>query len=457
MKNDSNKYYFFGMAIGAVIATAIIVFVSNIFVASAYWDGSDQLDYSVNVTTLESADWYEQSLNLVVEATTTIDQLSFYVSGSCSGSGYPRLSVINYGHATQNSAEIADFNYAVPTLITFSDLDMTIYPYSGLPVTRIRIDCQSGNYYYWGAAVNPFDEADVSMVSNSGSDYNSIMYFDIDGPELPPGPSFSSSGPDYSLLTWRSDINTVTHQFCFLGEPCNLWFSFNEKAIGREVYFLPDVAGEQDPDHAVASTTIEYSGVWQNYIEIPIEESFATSTNCLYLVDPVYGDALYCGIGITWISEDEFSAYLEGVLDYLTICDSVATSSGEFFDDFRYGLECGARKFVWWLTDIDPKSIGFFSGNVEKLKESFPLNTVYSIVGIFQDTIASTTLSDNGSFPMPMIDKEGNIEMIPVISSSSLPATIGAENSSLFRTAQDWLLYGFTSFLITLIVIREFV
>jgi hypothetical protein len=262
--------------------------------------------------------------------------------------------------------------------------------------------------------------------------------------------------PDPTLDQWRSDINTVYDNICFLDEPCEIWFSFNDLAIGKTVYLTPfSPAIQQFPEYAEASTTIEWVGFWQDHVDLPAESVATTTKHCIYLEDSEYGDYRLCGIVTKWISEAEFMDGLE--FSNTCNCDSVATSSGSYWDDFRYGVECGTRQmFCWMFLEVDPTSIAYLKNNVNELKASFPLNTFFSLTTTVQDAISSTTLNNSGSIDVPYMDENKNLTFIPAMSSSSMANMIGEDNANGFRILQQVLLYGMTAGFLLIFSIRKF-
>jgi len=246
---------------------------------------------------------------------------------------------------------------------------------------------------------------------------------------------------DGNLLDWRSDINTVDYQLCFFGDLCRLWFSFNDKAIGNNVYLTPDQQLKQNPAYALATTTIFYDPRYQNYINTPAQTVATATDYCLYMIDDTYGDLLYCGITIEWVSSSTYASDIFNKLDIAHACDTVSTSSGSFFDDFRYGIECGFRKVSFWAFTPTPDSVKYFFESSQKIKTVFPFNTYFSLVSAAQDAIASSSISRNNTIGLPMIDTGGNFYILPVLASSSMSNTIGSANNNIFRSTLGWIMW----------------
>lgn len=126
---------------------------------------------------------------------------------------------------------------------------------------------------------------------------------------------------------------------------------------------------------------------------------------------------------------------------YDNICDDVATSSGEFWDDFRFGIECGFRKIVYWVIYPSDKSVNNLSKGYANLKKQFPFSAYFGITDTINESIASTTVNSNGTFNIPFITATGSYYMLPVLSSSSMPNLIGESNTNLFRYSITWFMW----------------
>jgi hypothetical protein len=294
----------------------------------------------------------------------------------------------------------------------------------------------SGLYYRQGAG----------GVYSDTTDYNFIINYD---------PFFESSQDEYyvanldpELVDWRSDINTVANLNCMIGYECRLYFSYNDQAVGNNVYLTPDVPGQQNPNFATASTTIEFTPLYQDYVIVPPESTTTSTDVCLYMHDTEYGDMLYCSIHVYWFSEDILDEKIDELLfyDITTVCDDVSTSTGTFWDDFRYGIECGARKTMYWAFVPHSKDIlTDFNRSLSVFENSFPFNTYFSLIGSINNSIASSSLENDGTIDIPMI-REGvsgpEYYMMPVFSSTSIPNMIGQQNYILLRTTISYFLWA---------------
>jgi hypothetical protein len=319
------------------------------------------------------------------------------------------------------------------------------------------------NFPCRGSGINPYPYGQYwGSTIPSNIDFAFRIYYETDfipPPELPPDYYFDGQpqyGPDKTLLKWRSDINTVAYQICFINEPCNLWFSFNVQAINNIVNLVYMDIVPQDERSSIATTTITATPVWQLKINVPIMTTEGARRYCLYMRDAEFGNYLDCGIQINWVSDDTFHDIL-GIASstLVNVCLEVASSSGGF-DDFRYGIECGLRKLIFWAFSPDDYAITYFLDDYNLLKRAFPFSIFFSLTDTAKNAIATTTLSQNDNLGLPFIRKtatSSQFYILPVISSSSLANAIGQTNAGIFRTTLSYFIYIMTASIIFLIII----
>jgi hypothetical protein len=265
----------------------------------------------------------------------------------------------------------------------------------------------------------------------------------------PPGGYIST---DYSLLNWRSDINTVDYLLCFFDETCPLYFSFNDAAIGNKVFLTPDIEGQQNPAYAISSTTIINDVRYQNSIYTPLKSVPDKTNYCLYMQDSIDGDILRCGTTIEWIASSSF-----GVSRFAKDpCAEVPLPDGAW-DQLRYGVECGMKRIVFFIFNPDPATVQDFAANSGKLKKIFPFNTYYQLTDAVNAGISAGISATSSTFGIPFIDKSGSFYILPVLASSSMANTIGNENTNIFRTTIIYALWIFAAALIFIQIRNRFI
>jgi hypothetical protein len=251
--------------------------------------------------------------------------------------------------------------------------------------------------------------------------------------------------PDYeidiTLSDNRSDIAAAPHNVCYINEDCKLWFSFNDLAVGNEVFLVYDGL-EVFPEYAATSTIIFYKPSHQTFVTIEAATTTKSEVYCLYMVDDTYGDLRYCGINVFWAEEDLFDQYFVTLPSCASSCDEMASSSGSTWDDFRYGIECGLAKSFCYMARPSQDSLDTIKKSNLQLQHSFPMTIIFDPINIAIAAMASSTASSTKSFGIPMIRQNGTsteLYLIPVLSSSTISAAIGEDNNNLIRQILSWL------------------
>ena len=259
-------------------------------------------------------------------------------------------------------------------------------------------------------------------------------------------PDFTGS---YSVGS-ESDISPKMVTDCLINSACILDFDYGYATIGKKVYLTPDIDGQRSIDYAIfaprtltdPSKKIEQSKHLKEYFLLNTSAVEKQEKFCLYLDNENDTADLYCNIIVNWVSE------IRGV------CFDVASSTG-FFDDFRYGIECGFRKLTFWAFTPTPYAINYFEEVTEKFKNTFPFNTFFDLTENVENAISTTTLSLDNTLGIPFILKTATgseFYILPVFSSSTIAETIGNDNSALFRTTIGYLFYIITAGVIFIIV-----
>jgi len=229
-------------------------------------------------------------------------------------------------------------------------------------------------------------------------------------------------------------IETVLGQTCFIGDTCNLYFSYNQAAIGDKVYLMYDTVTGQSIPNAIASTTIVMNEIMQNYLVVPAIATSSTQEYCLYL-DHANGQTLQCGIDVNWMTHDTFDE-LFNRYDPDSACDDLTapTSTDSWFSDWSidslsYTMQCAGRKFTYWMMTPHPDAYLEFEKSVNSLKQSFPISIYYDVKEQFDEAASSTetfaTLNMPGIF--------SGIVLLSTSTISSSPA------SSMWTTIYDSL------------------
>ena len=260
---------------------------------------------------------------------------------------------------------------------------------------------------------------------------------------------------DYDLAIDYPDFNTVVSQVCMIGEDCNLWFSFNDLAIGYPMHLLYS-ASSTVPYNAINTVTVTATSYFQNSISAPSIGSPQEVKYDLLLDADVYGWTVKSGIIIKWIEPDYWEnliteRYGEGVQEYCaeeTVCSDVATTS-----DFFYGITCGARRTICWVFAPSANSKKYIANAVTGFEESFPFNLYFTFINRISNIVLSQATSTAESIGIPFIDSQGDYYMLPVITTSTVPNALGTSYSTVHNGITNFI-WIITSLLITLIVYK---
>lgn len=163
---------------------------------------------------------------------------------------------------------------------------------------------------------------------------------------------------------------------CFLDQTdCQIWLNYSFDVVGDTAYLLPYVpGGDNDPSTAIASSTLTEKLILKEYWDLPTQSTATTTKYCVYIDDDdiiADNDTQLCYTIVYWTDADDLGL---PVYDISTACDDVSTSTGDMWDDFRYGIECGFRKVVYWSFTPQPENIQKINENLEDIKYKFPFS-----------------------------------------------------------------------------------
>lgn len=124
----------------------------------------------------------------------------------------------------------------------------------------------------------------------------------------------------------------------------------------------------------------------------------------------------------------------------LCIDDDLNTIQGQ--------VSCAAKTAAAWCFQPSQSAMDKLGTSWVGLKGAFPFNMFYGLTDSVINTIASTTMNQNDTIGLPMIDGDKNIEIMPVLSSSSMANAIGTENTNTIRSTFIWIAWAMIAFLI---------
>jgi len=202
----------------------------------------------------------------------------------------------------------------------------------------------------------------------------------------------------YELTALYPDMSAPERNLCFIGQDCDVEIRYNDRAVDGTLYFIYDNGeNERFPEFASTSIVLERNNSYTMHIQVPQQGSTTEQKYCLYLeVEPYLGanefgqylgyyDKVMCGFYNVWVDESEYAADLDFIQG--DVCDDIASSSGSFSDDFRYGLECGARRVGYFF--LHPSSNSY--KRIQNIKDTMGTVFPFSIYVQVRDTLSIST------------------------------------------------------------------
>jgi hypothetical protein len=182
---------------------------------------------------------------------------------------------------------------------------------------------------------------------------------------------------------------------------------------------------------------LDYTCITGHYCNVPFTFPTPTSTTeyIFYVNDPLLDPPnreQYTIIQVNLID----TPFITGCNDP---CADLATSTNPLdLDNFK----CGVRESFCWLFNPPTSTVNIFDKGVEEIKGSFPFSLYFSIAEGVEEGLSSTTDSMAGTIGIPMYNAaSSSFYILPVVSSTSLPALIGSTNSNNFRLTFVYLFW----------------
>jgi len=181
---------------------------------------------------------------------------------------------------------------------------------------------------------------------------------------------------------------------CIIGTDCQLQVGYGFQSIGKILNFK-----HAEDDSLISTTTLTDQPVLKTSLTVPNESFSAKFYYCLSIdfgyVNPTWtGVHEDCTYSVKWVTQEYFDEHIAPGLaefDIESACDTVATSTGEMWDDFRYGLECGFRKAVYWATVPSPETYYKIESSKESLMLSFPFTYYRQVQRIVYNMSSATS------------------------------------------------------------------
>lgn len=188
---------------------------------------------------------------------------------------------------------------------------------------------------------------------------------------------------------------------------CTVKFSHNTYASGAQLTWEATDATREVPNGIVlATSTLSSEPYTADTITIPYTATTTPyETYCVYIHNPdgVIEDRMQCGWAIYFVKNtDQILASCNGSYNIGTACSDIASSTGGF-DDLRYGIECGIRKFSYWaFTRSDQSCIDMMTA-MSQVYTVFPVNVYVAVKDDIYSLSQISTTTASSTFRIPLL------------------------------------------------------
>lgn len=274
------------------------------------------------------------------------------------------------------------------------------YDYISQDDNILRLFYQFDNYA-WVQWTMDWPAGYIIEYINYTTSRDSGHYMYIDDFDLYYSDPLGLDSDTWELTPLYPDFNAPNRNICFIGEDCDIEIRYNDRAISGTLYFIHDIEGNQNfPEYA--SSSIELTDNSQRIVHFTDIEQIGSSTEqsyCLYLViDPYLGmnelgaypgyyEKVACGFTNVWVNQEDYEM-IEGYVG--DVCDTVASSTGSFADDMRYGVECGIRRIGYFFFTPSQNSIDKLSTINQTAETIFPYSLFVDAKSVYENS--SSTL-----------------------------------------------------------------
>lgn len=251
----------------------------------------------------------------------------------------------------------------------------------------------------------------------------------------------------------RSDFYTPISTVCLLGEDCRVSLYYNTLAIDKTFYIIEDNGQPIFPEYAIGNSTIPDTYLDEYIFTYPNNATTTSDVDyCVYLVDDDYGDIVKCGSQINW---RDSSIYLNDIIDD-NYCSEQRVCSDIDPDKAIYAFECALKRSLCWTFKPSIESIETFKRTVSNLENSFPFNTVFSILNYTGQNIEEKTSGGNagGEFGVLMINENKELYTLNFIDQNTYTDTIGSTTTEFIETTADYIIWATLGFIIAFIILK---
>jgi len=178
--------------------------------------------------------------------------------------------------------------------------------------------------------------------------------------------------------------------------PCLLNFSYTYSSSTREALLV----NYPDNGETLDLVSVTQNATMSDTLTVPTSTT-PIKNYCIAVVENHFELQRYCGITVHWSDKDVNVLLGIDEYDITQACKDVATSSGSYFDDFRYGIECGFNKSMYWLfTPKSPAIVKLVNAKNDLMNE-FPLN-VFQNMWVSMQAPYNNSASTTQQFDLPL-------------------------------------------------------
>jgi len=192
---------------------------------------------------------------------------------------------------------------------------------------------------------------------------------------------------------------------------CYLTFNYPFTDVNKSVKLI-----NEDSSEEVGTTTLEQTTAMRYSFVIPNPESTMVQNYCLYLLNGIKAEKSYCDIEVYWSSMNIDEALGIEPYDISKACEEVEPSDESLWENFRYGIECGFNKSMYWLLHPQTQTTVDLIMSFDKLTDEFPINVFKNVdrtlksasssVAVFTVPLYLGELSNNGTTSVEVFNIE---------------------------------------------------
>jgi hypothetical protein len=269
----------------------------------------------------------------------------------------------------------------------------------------------------------------ISNLTTSPDTYHGVLQFNFGLPELA-----------------SSSINnlTVSNVDCCTGYSCNIPINFTYALNGETLRTSIDQSVCNVFSTPYDEYTLDYYAGTPQYLTI------APQTAGRHYLCIVAGDStILNSVDFVASSSNPYCISRQLPLPQFTcgdICQNIPATSTTWTN-----IACIAEIMGCYLIQPSSSSLSFILDNFNVLKTKFPANLFFSITDSIEAGMAATgTKYSYFGIPMWSTTTPHHFFIIPIITSSSVPNTIGQTNSEVLKLSLIYAFYGLVAFYIIL-------